>query len=74
METFRNLAQTWNQLCFGNIFTRKKQCQARLEGIQKSLDGWRSTYLEQLESSLMSELNYILRLEDAFWRQKAKCN
>lgn len=36
LESFVDVARTWNVKIFGNIFGRKKHCLARLEGVQKA--------------------------------------
>lgn len=73
MEVFRGLTVSWNKLCFGNIFERKKRCQARLKEVKKWLKWQRPSYLEHLETNLIVELNSLLDLEEVFWKQKAKC-
>lgn len=72
MASFRQLAVYCNKTCFGNIFDRKRRCQARLEGVQRRLALYRSSYLANLESALVDELNSLLWLEEEFWKQKAK--
>lgn len=61
----------WNRHVFGNLFHRNARCRARLDGIQRSLSYRESTYLEHLETKLLTELHEILFQEHLFWRQKA---
>lgn len=45
----------FNKEQFGKIFTRKKQLEARLRGIQKTLEGVDSTRLLILQKELLQE-------------------
>lgn len=56
---------------FGNIFSRKKNIIARLNGIQRVVYVKPSTFLLNLEKELMKELDIILRQEEEFWALKS---
>lgn len=64
----------WNKEHFGNIFHRKKKIFARLAGIQKAQDSNPCAFLTNLESSLISELNDLLSIEEDFWALKSRMN
>ena len=56
---------------FGNIFSRKKNIIARLNGIQRVVYVKPSTFLLNLKKELMKELDIILRQEEEFWALKS---
>ena len=68
METIKN----WNREIFGNMLRRKKRCQVRLNGIQRSLSRAPSHRLQKLEKELSVEYNTILEQEEIMWHQRAK--
>ena len=47
----------WNGSHFGNIFTRKKNLLARINGIQQALSVKPSIFLVNLENELLKELD-----------------
>lgn len=72
MQAAKEGFQLWNAQEFGNIFQRKKQCNARILGIQKHLAVSLSRSLEKLERKLILELDNILDQEESYWKQKAR--
>ena len=70
-DNFPKTTSTWNKLQFGNIFSRKKNIIARLNGIQRVVYVKPSTFLLNLEKELMKELDIILRQEEEFWALKS---
>ena len=70
-DNFPKKASTWNKLQFGNIFSRKKNIIARLNGIQRVVYVKPSTFLLNLKKELMKELDIILRQEEEFWALKS---
>lgn len=65
--------KTWNKEVFGNIFYWKKRVLARLQGIQKHLNGSNQPFLRRLEKELDSQYNQILKQEEIYWYQKSRC-
>lgn len=61
MDRFRSLAMYWNINVFGNIFWRKKDCLARLVGVQQKLSFSPSQYLSELEAKLRADLSTTLK-------------
>ena len=49
----------WNKTQFGNIFSRKKNIMARLNGIQRSVAN-RHSFLCNLENELLKELDSVI--------------
>jgi len=60
-DNFPKKASACNKLQFGNIFSRKKNITARLNGIQRVVCVKPSTFLLNLEKELMKELDIVLR-------------
>jgi hypothetical protein len=50
----------WNKETFGNIFKRKKELLARLNGIQNSSSYGYSVFLDSLEKELQEKLAITL--------------
>lgn len=61
-----------NSAIFGNIFRKKHRIEARLRGIQRSLENIDSAYLILLEQELQRDYNAILREEEYLWYQKSR--
>ena len=59
-ETFTKEAKVWNKTQFGNIFSRKKNIIARLNGIQRSIASRPSSFLCNLENELLKELDIVI--------------
>lgn len=62
----------WNKETFGNIFHRKKELLARLNGIQNSPTYGRSRFLDFLEKELQDQLALTLHQEECLWFQKSR--
>ncbi|XP_031127486.1 uncharacterized protein LOC116029577 [Ipomoea triloba] len=62
----------WNQNVFGNIFKRKRQLTARIQGIQENVHYASSRGLQNLERKLLRELNAVLDQEETLWFQKSR--
>ncbi|KAK4736797.1 hypothetical protein R3W88_000494 [Solanum pinnatisectum] len=56
------------------ILKKKRKIMRRLKGIQKSLNYTHNFFLTQLENELIQEYNYLLRVEEKFWRLKSRVN
>ena len=57
---------------FGNLFHRKKEIRARLEGVQRSLGWQQNRSLIKLEVKLHRDLDKVLDQIDTFWFQKVR--
>ena len=57
---------------FGNIFQRKRQLMARINGIQATLDNYSSSSLLRLEARLRNELEMVMNQEEILWLQKSR--
>ena len=62
----------FNQEVFGNVFKKKKELEARINGIQRRLESWDSVSLELLEKSLRQEYEKVLEQEELIWYQKSR--
>jgi len=62
----------WNREVFGNLYRKKWQLWARIEGIQKKLEVGAPRFLLKLERSLRQELNRTLDQIATMWFQKAR--
>ncbi|XP_074277012.1 uncharacterized protein LOC141600668 [Silene latifolia] len=62
----------WNEDVFGNIFRKKRELLARIEGCQRELSAHRQNHLIKLESRLRKELDDILEQEELLWYQKSR--
>lgn len=65
-------AQIWNQSVFGHIINRKKRLKARINGIQKSLESYPSSRLEDLDAQLRREYEEACLQEGILWMQKSR--
>lgn len=72
IASFKTGIWHWNQTTFGNIFWRKKRCQARIVGVQKVLAISPRQSLYELERQLLGELDDILTQEETYWKQWAR--
>ncbi|XP_074290582.1 uncharacterized protein LOC141617299 [Silene latifolia] len=64
--------QRWNEDVFGNIFRKKRELFARIEGCQRVLSARRQHHLIKLEARLRKELDTILEREELLWYQKSR--
>ncbi|KAH0705372.1 hypothetical protein KY290_010066 [Solanum tuberosum] len=74
IPTFQKNVSKWNQVTFGNIFHKKRNLIKRIEGIQNSPKYAYNSFLRNLENELVQEYNYILRVEEEFWKLKSRVN
>lgn len=69
---FLSNIKEWKTKNFGDIYRKKKNILARLEGIQNYANYTTSPFLKQLENTLQIDYNNILRIEDDFWKLRAR--
>lgn len=74
IKKFTKEAKVQNITHFGNIFARKKNIMARLNGIQRSNSIKHSTFLLNLENELLTELDSVLAQEEELWALKSPVN
>jgi hypothetical protein len=72
LSNLTNNLKVWNKEVFGNIFKRKKELLARLNGIQNSPNYGYSNFLENLENELQHQLTTTLYQEECLWYQKSR--
>ncbi|GAU23111.1 hypothetical protein TSUD_305580 [Trifolium subterraneum] len=72
LSNLTNNLTVWNKEVFGNIFRRKKELLARLNGIQNSSNYGYSNFLETLENELQQQLTTTLYQEECLWYQKSR--
>ena len=69
------LMNSWAKQNHGNVFKRKKNLIARIQGIQRAIDhDPRKAYLIDLENKLKEDLDVILDQEEQFWALRARSN
>ena len=66
IDNFTKEDSAWNKLHFGNIFSKKKNIKARLNGIQREVYVKPSMFLLNLEKQLLEELDMILTKKSNF--------
>ncbi|XP_074265135.1 uncharacterized protein LOC141587559 [Silene latifolia] len=71
LSSLSHKLQNWNQEVFGNIFRKKRELLARIEGCQKHLSIKRENNLIKLEAKLRRELDEVLEREELLWYQKS---
>ncbi|KAK8604504.1 hypothetical protein V6N13_099444 [Hibiscus sabdariffa] len=71
---FTKTIDTWNKTIFGYIGTKNKILIAKIRGIQKTLCSKSSSFLRQLESGLLMDLECLLDQEEKMWKQKSWCD
>ncbi|XP_075636620.1 uncharacterized protein LOC142608841 [Castanea sativa] len=74
MESFTAKANEWNRNQFGNIFAKKNQIKALVNGVQRAMAIRPSSSLVELENNLLQELDTILNQEHELWALKAQVN
>ncbi|KAF1869450.1 hypothetical protein Lal_00022895, partial [Lupinus albus] len=62
----------FNKTIFGNIFRRKRRVEARLRGIQRTLEEIGDSDLIKLEAQLRREYYHIMIQEELLWFQKSR--
>lgn len=74
IEKFATSADHWSKTHFGNIFWKKRKLIAKLNGIQRSLALFPSSFLIDLEKKLQMELDLVLTQEEELWALKYRIN
>ena len=74
IASFTKEAKKWNKTQFGNVFARKNNIMARLNGIQRAIAIRPSNFLLNLESELLKELDNVLNQEEEIWALKSRVN
>uniref|UniRef100_A0A151UGD4 Ribonuclease H protein At1g65750 family n=1 Tax=Cajanus cajan TaxID=3821 RepID=A0A151UGD4_CAJCA len=72
LQATREESIKFNREVFGNNFRRKKSLEARLNGVQKTLENVDSASLIRLQGELLQEYNSILLQEEIHWFQKSR--
>ena len=72
LKKFAGLLSKWNRETFHNIFRRKAELFARLEGVQKLLSKGRYPHLIKMEARLRREMDDVLNQEELLWFQKSR--
>ena len=74
ISKFTEEATRWNRMQFGNVFNRKKNIMARLNGVQRALSIRPSSFLINLEKELLKYLDVVLNQEEEIWALKSWVN
>nr|XP_023873993.1 uncharacterized protein LOC111986559 [Quercus suber] len=74
LEMLPKNATEWNRNHFGNIFVKKKNIMARLNGIQQAVASKPSNFLLNVEKELVKECDTILSQEEELWALKSRVN
>lgn len=69
---FRDNIKEWKFLNFGDTYKKKKNILARLRGIQNSANYITRKFLKELEINLQIDYKNILRIEDDYWKLRAR--
>lgn len=72
LDNVRKDALEFNEKSFGNIFKRKRNLEARLKGLQKSLETCGDLRLTALEAEIQKEYQDVLKQEELLWFQKLR--
>ena len=67
LDMVKEDAIVFNKEVFGDIFRRKQLLEARIAGIQRTLEMVDSLELVQLERHLQAEYEHILHQEELLW-------
>ncbi|KAH1032169.1 hypothetical protein J1N35_044343 [Gossypium stocksii] len=73
LSTFTPNLKEWNKLVYGYITSRKRVLIKEFTRIQKLMDFSGTNHLVQMELKIRHELENVLRQEELFWKQKARC-
>ncbi|KAL7198295.1 hypothetical protein ACSBR2_020738 [Camellia fascicularis] len=71
INDFTHDVKNWNKEVFGNVYKRKCNLLARIEGIQKAQAHRFSHNLHLLENTLVKQYNMTLFQEELIWFQKS---
>lgn len=72
LKEFAKKLNLWSKEKFYNIFRKKSELWARLEGIQRTLAAGGPRYLLKLEKTLKKEMEVVLKQEETLWFQKSR--
>lgn len=72
VSSFLKDVQLWNKEVFGNVQRKKRSLIARIGGIQRSLEKFRTQNMVDLERKLQIELEGVLDNEELIWKQKSR--
>lgn len=72
LREFAAKLQKWNKEEYYNIFRKKSELWARLEGVQSILASGRQSHLIKLEAKLRREMDEVLNEEELLWFQKSR--
>ncbi|XP_056697578.1 uncharacterized protein [Spinacia oleracea] len=70
--SFADKLNKWNKEIFHNIFHKKANLWARLEGVQRGLAVRRLDHLISREKALRQEMELVLQQEELLWFQKSR--
>lgn len=65
-KTFRNCIVDWKDTTSGDLYRKKRIILARLAGIQNSISYGHSNFLSNLEMTLKSDYNNLMKIEEDF--------
>ena len=74
ISKFTKEATRWNRMQFRNVFNRKKNIMARLNGVQRALSFRPFSFLINLENELLKDLDVVLNQEEEIWALKSRVN
>ena len=74
IDCFTKEEEKWNRTQFGNVFARKNNIMARLNGIKRAVAIRPSNFLQNLKSELLKELDNVLNQEKEIWALKSRVN
>lgn len=72
LKEFASQLSQWNREKFYNIFRKKFELWARINGIQALLSKGRQGHLIKLEAKLRREMDDVLHDEETLWFQKSR--
>lgn len=72
INRLQHILRSWNRDVYGDIFKRKKQLIARMEGIDRKLLEGPNERLRQLKQDLWCQYNSLLDHEEAYWFQQSR--
>lgn len=74
LDAVRKQSLIFNRETFGNIFKRKRQIEARINGVHQELDSFPTSTLITLERDLQEQYSAVLKEEELLWFQKSREN
>lgn len=76
-DDIHNLQQEsslWSKITFGNIFQKMRSLLAHINGIQKSPHYTHSVFLHNLETTLTTDYDQLLKYEEDYWKTRSRIN